>query len=415
VVACVMPFNVPAAHEAALGSKRLVTSATLIGLVLFISRFADLVADPLAGYFSDRMRSRWGRRKPFMFVATPLLVVLFVLLWHPPLGATTRVNALWALALLVAVFVLFAAYAAPYLGLLPEIARTPRQRVHLATVQGFFNLAGIAVGAIGVANLAPHYGFPNTAIVVAVVCLGCLWAACFGPAERAPEPVNGEAAHFGLIMALRRTFINRAFLTYICGYYLLWVALLLIVASTEYSAAEFLHLAQGGAGAIIAITLVAGVVCLPLANRLAQRLGTKRTFLASMLWFAIFAPWLVLIGTSRDYHFTLWEARILAALLGPAVAGLFSVPYAILADVCDADARRTGRRREAMFFGVQGTLLKGGWGLAPFIAALVLDVFGASEEHSLGLHVFGPLAGLLALVGFFIFLHFPERRDQSRE
>ena len=60
-------------------------SLAFVGLVLALSRVFDGLTDPLIGFYSDRIRTRWGRRKPFMLIGTPIFVVGVVLLWIPPI------------------------------------------------------------------------------------------------------------------------------------------------------------------------------------------------------------------------------------------------------------------------------------------------------------------------------------------
>lgn len=407
VVACVVPFYNPPAAELARGAHALVASATLIAAILFFSRLIDLIADPLVGFLSDRTHTKWGRRKPYMVVSAPLLAISFIMLWRPPSGDACNLNAWYAGILLTVVFTLFAGFAAPYLGLLPEVARGTRERVRLAMVQGIFNLLGIAVAAIGVGLLTPVYGFPKTAAAVSALCLVAMWVACFGPGEHHGEVEKNVTPDLPLRQAMARTLTNVPFLIYWGGYYLFLVPLMVLLAGMEYLGSAFLNLPQGAAGGISAIALLAGLVFLPLTRWLAERRGPRFTFLAGMLWLALFAPLFGLLGL---HGMGIWEARVFAALLGPAVAVLYTVPYTILAAICDLDFKRTGNHREAIYFGFQGTMMKAGWGIAPLIAALVMQWFGTGGALKLGYHMIGPAAGALALVGFLLFLLYPERR-----
>lgn len=409
VVACVMPFYHPA--DADTSAPSLVSSATLIAAVLFVGRLIDFIADPLAGYLSDRTHTRWGRRKPYMVLSAPLVAIAFVLVWRPPVQGASDVNAWYALVLLCALFIFYAAYAAPYLGLLPEIVQGRKPRVRLATIQGFFHLLGITVAAVTVGNFCPVYGFARVAGALSVLCLLSMWVACLGPHEQ-PERLPAQRRELGLGQALKRTFTNWPFLLYWAGYYLLWTPLLVILAGMEYAASAFMDLQPGAAGAIVAVPLLGGMLLLPFAKRLVERRGPRWTFLAGLLWFALTAPALALIGLGGDAHTNLWLARLLSVLLSPAVAVVFTVPYTIMADICDLDFRRTGHHREAMYFGFQGLMMKAGLGFAPLIAAMTMQAFGTTGPLPLGYRMFGPVAGAMALLGFVIFLFYREERTE---
>lgn len=407
VVACVVPFYNPPAAERARGAQALVASATLIAAILFLSRLVDLIADPLVGFLSDRTHTKWGRRKPYMVVSAPLLAVSFILLWRPPAGYACNLNAWYAGVFLTVVFTLFAGFAAPYLGLLPEVAHGTRERVRLAMVQGIFNLLGVAVAAVGVGVLTPRYGFPRTAVAVSALCLLGMWAACLGPGEHHGEAEQNVKPDLPLRQAMLKTLTNVPFLIYWGGYYLFLVPLMVLLAGMEYLGSAFLNLPPGAAGGISAIALIGGLFFLPLSKWLAERRGPRFTFLAGMLWLAVFAPLFGLVGL---HGMGLWWARAFALLLSPAVAVLFTVPYTILAAICDLDFKRTGNHREAIYFGFQGTMMKAGWGVAPLIAALAMQLFGTAAPLKLGYHMLGPVAGAMALVGFLLFLLYPERR-----
>ena len=413
VVACVVPFYNPPAAELARGAHALVASATLIAAILFFSRMIDFVADPLAGFLSDRTHTRWGRRKPYMVVSAPLLVISFILLWRPPTANPSDANAWYAGILLTITFVLFAGFAAPYLGLLPEIAHRSRERVRLAMVQGAFNLLGTAVAAIGVGLLSPHIGFPKTAVAVSGLCLLAMWASCLGPGEHHGEAEHNVKPDLPLAQAVRATFTNVPFLLYWGGYYMFLVPLMVILAGMEYTTSCLMKLPPGASGSISAVALLGGLLLLPVSKWLAEQRGPRWTFLFGLLWLAVTAPLLGLVGLQGSAATALWVARGGALLLSPAVAVLFTVPYTVLADICDLDFRRTGNHREAIYFGFQGTMLKGGWGIAPLIATLVITVCGVSGPLQLGYHMFGPVAGVMALLGFGLFLFYPERRVRA--
>ncbi len=401
IVACVVPFY----ESGQAAGPDLAAAGRLIALVLFVTRLIDLIADPLAGFISDRTFTRWGRRKPYMLLSAPLVVLSFILVWHPPAGEALAARAWYAAILLTIFFVCFAAYAAPYLGLLPEIARTPGQRARLATTQGVFHLLGTTTAALATGVLGPVFGVARTSLVLGLLCLAAMWLALLGPHET--EAAQRPPRQIGLRTAMRQTLTNWPFLIYWAGYYLFWVPLLVVVAGVGQAAQGWFGLGPGGAGSILAVPLLGGLLFLPLSRRVMARRGPRWTFLAGLLWLAMTGPLLALMGALHAHGpWAVWEARLLALLLSPAVAVLFSVPYTVLAEICDQDYRRLNSHREAMYFGFQGLMMKAGWGVAPLLVALLSGAF----PGAVGLRMFGPLAGALALLGFVVFWFYPERR-----
>jgi GPH family glycoside/pentoside/hexuronide:cation symporter len=96
------------------------------------------------------------------------------------------------------------------------------------------------------------------------------------------------------------------------------------------------------------------------------------------------------------------QALIFVALIGVPMAAVFTFPNAIMADIIDYDALRTGMRREALYYGAQNTIEKGVGSLAVVILA-GLFLLGETAANPLGIRLIGPVAGAAAFIGFFIF------------
>ena len=105
---------------------------TVYGLAMLVGRLFDSAADPIVGHLSDRSHSRLGRRRVFLVYGVLPMVALPVLLFWPPGAPGSASNAFWLSGVLAAYFVAFTVYVAPYLALLPEIARSEDDRVRLA-------------------------------------------------------------------------------------------------------------------------------------------------------------------------------------------------------------------------------------------------------------------------------------------
>ena len=78
-------------------------TAGAFALALVVGRIMDAVADPLVGFWSDRVQTRWGRRKPFIFIGAPFLAIMFVLIWIPPTSTISLINGVY-LAVIASVF-----------------------------------------------------------------------------------------------------------------------------------------------------------------------------------------------------------------------------------------------------------------------------------------------------------------------
>jgi glycoside/pentoside/hexuronide:cation symporter, GPH family len=93
---------------------------------------------------------------------------------------------------------------------------------------------------------------------------------------------------------------------------------------------------------------------------------------------------------------------VVMAVGGIPIAVLLAVPNALLADIADRDGRRTGRRREAMFFGAQAFFMKVNMGLSSAVLAALL-VLGKSVAQPLGVQLVGPATAVVLLVAVVAF------------
>ena len=105
-----------------------------------------LIALPI-GYWSDRLRSPWGRRLPFMFIMALPRLIFFILLWMPPFKGESAQNALYLGAVLLCHEVAAGLYQIPSNALLPEIARTDAERVRISAWSGGLGLLGMVVSS----------------------------------------------------------------------------------------------------------------------------------------------------------------------------------------------------------------------------------------------------------------------------
>jgi len=142
-----------------------------VGLALGIGRVVDALADPLVGVWSDNTRSPWGRRLPFVAAGAPLLALTFALLWQPPVAGSSDNNFYYLAVMSSAMLFFFTVAVAPYLALLPELARSPQDRVGLAAWQAAYTIIGAAVAVIGAGGLIERWGFPAMGRVMAAITL----------------------------------------------------------------------------------------------------------------------------------------------------------------------------------------------------------------------------------------------------
>jgi len=102
-------------------SNILGVDAALVAVVLLIALIIDAVSDPVVGYWSDNLRTKYGRRHPFMYAALIPVAISYFLTWNPPAGVTGNDLFLWLMATTIFVRLAFTFYEVPSTALAAEL------------------------------------------------------------------------------------------------------------------------------------------------------------------------------------------------------------------------------------------------------------------------------------------------------
>ncbi len=395
----------PTAGDGAVGLALVTGSAFFIAYN--VGRVVDAIADPLIGFWSDRVQTRWGRRKPFIFIGGPLFALLFALIWLPPVLDAETLPSVWNAVYLAftasAFFFTFTVVVCPYLAMLPEITADPSERVSLATWQGGFNVVGTVGGMVLASYLIGAYDYPTMALVVAPILLICLWIPLL-----VPTPVQAQSAcDFGLRRAIVSTLRNPWFPSYVFSQVCLWMSLSVVLAAAVSMVKGLAGVGDFRASLPVAAALLVAGALFPLVRPVAVRTGKRRLLVWGTVWFAVMMIPLMLLGRLPVPLSIFSQAVVIMALAGPAVATLFALPNAMVADIVDHDEGLTGQRREAIYFGVQGLLVKAGMGIGTGTAYWMLDSFGDSAQNPGGFIACPLLALLLAAAAAVILTRYP--------
>ncbi|MYE32054.1 MAG: MFS transporter [Chloroflexi bacterium] len=382
----------------------------LLGLTLTIAGIIEAFDDPILGYLTDRTKSRWGRRIPYVVLATPWWAFLFFLLFVPPFGDESIANLLWLIVVLEGFWLAGNVAGAPLEALMPHIAKSHEDRVSVAAMQLVFGILGAFLGLAVSGLLIDWVGFAGMAGILAVVGFVGRYASLAGCWDYART--DDEPSTPGLVRSVRETLSNPHFIAFLPGFIFFRIAQIMITAWIPFYVAAVLGDVEafGFSGsedegvftsamtALIIVGIMAGIV---IFAPLARRAGKARAFRVSMLWGAATLFLLFFVGFVPGVPKLAQTAAVVLFAAFP-MAGVFMLPNILIADIVDHDAERTSTRREGMFYGTQNLLEKSASAFAPLIFALVL-LAGDSADDPLGIRLVGPVGGVLLLVGWFSF------------
>jgi glycoside/pentoside/hexuronide:cation symporter, GPH family len=387
------------------GEQRLAPLAA-VGAALTLVRVIEAFDDPLIGYWSDRTRTRWGRRIPFVLAATPFMALCFVFIWMPPEPAESMRNVLYLFFALSLYHCFSTLSGGPFESLLPEIAPRHEDRLSIASMQVMFGVVGAALAFVGSGLLVDRFGFVAMAIIMAVVALvarlvGLSGAWRHSVAASRELPVEEERP--GLLRSVLDCFRNRQFVVFVPSQVLYSIGVQLMVGVLPFYVTAVLGREKPGTMVAMITGTALGVLVLavPLIVREARRRSKREVYRAGMLLASLYFPTLFFIGFVPGIP---REVQIIgfAALLGLPMAPVQTFPSALIADICDYHRLRTGRRSEAMFYAVQETVEKTAGATAPAVLTLLL-LLGSTADNPTGIRLVGICAGLVTFAGYLCF------------
>ena len=341
----------------------------LIGVAMVIHGIVNALLNPLVGHVSDRTRTRWGRRVPYIAIGMAPLAAAFTMIWIPLVDGGTA--GFWYFLIAVLVYdVLFVVVVLNYVALFPEMFTTIAQRAAAASWRQMFAIVGMIVGVAAAPLLYGTIGWAAMGVSFGVVALAFFAFSLLGSAERA-RVVERES--FGFATAVRYTLANRAFVTYVTGSFLLQLTFALLQGGIPFFTKYALGEADSATTVILGAVFVTAIPMVYVWSRVTTRIGPRRAILAAIVVYgAALVPFL-LVGD-------LALAAVTGAAVGVGIAGMLVLLEILLAEVIDDDERRTGARREGMYFGMNGFIVRWAVSLQAVIITVVLSRSGYHNE-----------------------------------
>ncbi len=385
-----------------------------IALVKALARAFDALTDPLMGWITDRTRTRFGRRRPWMLLGAPFAALAFIALFAPPESLTPTSAAAWFAASYVLYYFFHTVYEIPHGGLGPELTLDYNERNVLFGFRAPFLVAGTMAASTLPPLLIGWLGGARPAYFAFAVTFGLLLVALYVnlvvQVRERPDFVERDSNP--LVPGVRRVMRNRAFrvllAVYVAGSTTGAIPGLMMPYFTKYVLQP--ENPDLWLGVFLFLYFGSGFLALPFWIWLARRVGKKRAWLAS------FVPG---FSGSLMIFFLLGEGDLLATaavllFAGSAFsAGMFLGP-SMQADVIDYDELHTGRRREAQYNGLWSIMTK--FTVIPSMAVplAILAAYGYQPNvpqtetvQTVIRTIFGLAPATTALIAFVIALRFP--------
>jgi glycoside/pentoside/hexuronide:cation symporter, GPH family len=343
--------------------------ATWFATFWFFYTIYNAFNNPVLGFLSDRTRSRWGRRIPYiLFVGLPYAVTFALLFTAPFDGRDNPVGLLLYFGAAIVVWEgLYTAIATGYYGLLPEMFADYRERTDVAAKMNIFQTIALVLGAALPPLLASMLGWAGMATILAIISVIAIYIGYPALFER-KDLQSDTSFPFGA--SLKATFLNRSYLTAAGAQAMRFFATGLMQTGILFYLKYSLKVDAGLATVILGIAFLVAMLSLyPWRNWVANKLDSRRTL---MLANAIMILGIIPMGFSPNIIFTYATAVIVGIGLG----GLVLIGDVIMTEVVDEDEVKTGHQRAGMYFGMIGFLVTLSGLLVSTVFGLMMPAFG---------------------------------------
>lgn len=318
----------------------------------------NAINDVIAGYISDKTRTKWGRRIPYISIFSPIMILLFAMIWSPPTKGKPLSNPFDPcifLFFLLVIFIFEFVYTLVDVGwnaLFPEMYKDIKDRSEVAVYRQIFAIIGVIITIIFTPQLISHFtknfGTFQGWILVGII-LGLMGGASFilsllGSKEK--EKISIEST-LPIKEYFKITFMNKSFLT---------AAFLILTTSWIWSVLEamipfIVQYFLGGQVSDITIVgapmIVFPILFYPIWRKICIRYGSRITLAFSTI---LMVSGLLVLALWAD---TIIKAIILIAFFGAVNSGVQLTRELLIPDVIDEDEVRTGLRREGIYYGAR--------------------------------------------------------------
>lgn len=385
-------FNIAGQLMGLIGNIGLGLSAFWLGVIMIFPRLWDAVSDPVMGHLSDNTRTRWGRRRPYIFTGGLLVAISFAGMWWVPDGIGEWVQLAFILGGLLIFFTACTMFEIPHGALGMEMSKDPHERTRLFSAKSFFGnlfamgtpwllfFAGLEVVRGTGGTLVD--GMRYVSLLIAIVMLPLILWWFFGTREPGYATAqNQQRTHFwaNMKVAIR----NKTFLCLVLIIFTLAMGFNFVALFNYYISIYYLYGGdQYAAGALLGINgtvwAVTGLIAVFPLNWISPRIGKRKTLLLAIgLMCAAQLSKVVCYNPEQPYL-----VIIPTVLLSMGMLMFFTLGASMVGDICDEDELNTGTRSEGSYYSVYWWFIKMGTAFASFVTGALLVATQFNETQS---------------------------------
>ncbi len=350
----------------------------IAGLALMTGKLTwDAINDPLFGYFSDRTRSRFGRRRIWMFIGAIPLGIAAWIMFSLPTGLTGAAAFFGVLLTFWLIDSFHTMTTTPYYALTPELTRDYSERASLTSIRMVFSVFGYILGAAITTILAGIFqgsglnlqqAWSATGAVFGIIAIITTLVTAFSIKER-PE-LAGEPSKLPAIKAIFTSFKNKPFIILMVAFILSSFSFTVLTALVPYFIQYQLNMGDQVSFVLLAMLLTIGIFLIP-AKKISDKINKGPAY-ALGLFIASLA---IMTGFFFPHNATPL-IYVVAVVAGIGFSAQWVFPWSMLPDVVEYDEKLTGERREGIYYGLWAFLSKFTGALGVAVSGWALKLYG---------------------------------------
>ena len=375
-------------------------AALLWGIIQFAPRIFDAVTDPLMGFISDNTKSKWGRRRQYVFIGGIMMGIAYVAMWQLYEDDGIMYNFICFFSWSLVFYLGLTIFSVPYVAMGYEISDDFHERTQIMAIAQFIGQWAWVIAPWFWVILYDPAWFPDGAgqgvrdlsVWVAIPCtIFALIPAIFIKSKSTKErsdfiPITANyvlKSIKGIFISAFEAFKIKQFKKIAFATFLIFNSFQVIAAFTFLIIVHYMFNSDpASAGSWPALhgsvgALITSFLIIPLITIISKKIGKKKAFILSQLisiigyvlfWF-LFIP-----GKPYLFLFALPFHSF-------GIGSLFTIMMSMTADICDLDELENGKRREGVLGAVYWWMVKLGFGVAALLSGFILWLVGFDPEQ----------------------------------
>lgn len=388
-----------------------------LATILLLARVFDLITDPLVGFLSDHTKTRWGRRKPWIFASIPLLMIGIYKIFLPEPGIDIWYVGGWLLVMWLGwtmLMIPYYAWGAELSTDYDERTRVTGWRAAMGSIGMvlsiliplvavlFFNLEGIA----GIMRI--------TGIAVLILIPIAMGLTLFMVEEQQQKTAPAIQAFDGLKIMMK----NGLFRRLVLAFTLSTLGLSILMPLNAFYVVSVLEAPENYIPILMFFNAIIGTFAIPLWVKVSDRIGKHRAWAAGLLTVLVVSPTYLFLGPGQ------FMFMVPFAMISAIGTGAFqTLPNSMKADVIDIDTAKTGENRAAMFFSAWSLATKAAGSVGASLGLFALSMIGFdagagavnSAEALMGLkYSYAILPAIMFITAGIIVWNYPLSRERQK-